>query len=294
MGTVAELIKEKTEERYAHYWRDIVPHFPQAARDETYYVSSYSRTIRREFHRYVIKSTAIEFGGDLKESPAAWTREYLTVKALGRRSRQEQNALCYVMSPPHFAKETWGDLVYVDLRSAYYSILSHTGCGDIWPGHFWIHGGADLSDCHSSKIVRRIIPTIAKSSEATIFENGTLRRHKLHNKVHNPSPWLECQSVLNAIAAIAVDVFAACYVHTDGYIFRDFHNTAESFRDWLSSELGLESVVKLRGQGYVAGYGHYTIGQHHSHSPAMGTCDHISREFTDWTLQRFSEWRGER
>lgn len=290
MGT-GDVIRERTQEHYKLYWTDLVAHFPPTQRDDTYYVSSYSRTIRRDYRRYVIRSTAIDYGQDFRESPAQWAREYLTVKHLGRRSRQEQNALCYTLCPPHYSKESWGDLIYVDLRSAYFSILTHTRCGDLWPGHFWIRGTTDLTDCHSAKIVRRILPTIAKSAEATVYANGALHRQKLKNKNHNPSLWLECQCVLNAIAAVAVDVFSAVYVHTDGYIFKDFHNTAESFRDWLSSDLGLDSAVKLRGQGYVCGYGHYTIGQHHSRAVAMGDCDHVNREYTDWTLQRFSAWR---
>jgi hypothetical protein len=291
MGTIANCVREAVRERYMSYWCELVPHFPQAARDDTYYVSSYSRTIRKDFRRFIIRHSAVDFGEGFLESPAAWAREYLAIKKLGRRSRQEQNAMCYTLSSPHFSKETWGDLVYVDLRSAYFSILTHTHCGDLWPGQFWIRGLTDLSDCHSAKIIRRILPTLAKSSDATVYQNGELHRQKLGNKNHNPSLWLECQSVLNAIAAVAVDVFGAVYVHTDGYIFRDFHNTAESFRDWLASDLGLESSVKLRGRGFVCGYGHYTIGRHHSQSRAFGDCDHVDRTFTDWILQRFTTWK---
>lgn len=154
------------------------------------------------------------------------------------------------------------DAVYIDLKSAYWSILQVLGWDcDYMPGLF-LGVNSLMSDFPfgDDKLVRNCLVTAGLTTESRMWvgKKGYISVKRRGNKKTNRVMWMAVQDVLNGIALEMVR--AGCvYVHTDGYICsrRDFSRAAEILRSW-----SLRYEIKYQGECTIYGAGCYDIPGH--------------------------------
>lgn len=150
------------------------------------------------------------------------------------------------------------DMIYLDLKSAYWSILQVVG----WDCEYFpdlIVRGGDVTDFPypDNKIARNSLVSMCLPSSTFVWHNGRIKEMHMRKNV-NLSLWTLVQDVL---AGIALELWnlGAVYVNTDGYILPA---RLESQAIDLIGEWGLWAVTKHRGNCSVYGIGAYTIGSH--------------------------------
>jgi hypothetical protein len=160
--------------------------------------------------------------------------------------------------------EVRGDLVYLDLRRAYWSIYSRVGRLDapliVRPDSVSIGRGMialpDADMWRSTPLGRDAVVGIARATRFMELHRGEPTIREGPSRVTAPRLWRLLALVLHGVAAEMVALGAVC-VHTDGYILPATCLPAARacVRSW-----GLEARVKGRGEGVVTGIGSYTVG----------------------------------
>lgn len=154
------------------------------------------------------------------------------------------------------------DAVYIDLKSAYWSILQVLGWDvDYMPGLF-LGVNSLMSDFPfgDDKLARNCLVTAGLTTESRMWigKKGYISVKKRGNKKTNRVMWMCVQDVLNGIAAECIQ--AGCvYVHTDGYICsrRDFSRVTSVLQSWA-----LRYNIKYQGECTVYGAGCYDMPGH--------------------------------
>lgn len=167
-----------------------------------------------------------------------------------------------LLSAPLFAQPYQGELIYLDLKKAFFQIYSKM---PIYMGR--IRGNWTISppwifpmlpcDLMTHKLTRNAIVGNWRATTITRIKSGRIVRQDSHVPTANFVAWNFVQSVLNYFADIALQC-GAVYVHTDGYIFPN-HSGYLDFEGHLS-DLGFFLSVKGRGVGQIFGIGRYEVG----------------------------------
>jgi hypothetical protein len=154
------------------------------------------------------------------------------------------------------------DAYYIDLQSAYWSIMSIVGWDvDYCPGK-WIGVSSNVEDFpfKSDKLARNSMVSVGLPGLLRVWTGTRLSFVKRANPFVNLGLWSLIHDVLHGVASEMVEI-GAKYVHTDGYILPS-GNASDAF-DILDS-WGLSGSVKERGSAIIRGAGDYDIGGHTS------------------------------
>jgi len=158
--------------------------------------------------------------------------------------------------PMLFTGSYKGDGAYIDLKGAYHQLYSRLWLDTAFPcgyGSLSLAGIADnLKDW---KGARNSLIGITAAREA-IGVRGTKTVHlQTRNPYLSPGLWATIQGILNELAWLA-EKRGACYIATDGYIFKS-EDDASYFEETLY-ELGLR-YRRLNGQVHIKNWGAYKI-----------------------------------
>lgn len=267
---------ERIENRLSY--TTFVEEFDTPMPDDTVIWGTYSRTWRNKKKREVLHRYTDIVNGR-KDSITAHARDYLVSTYNACRCSKVQRACLNTFQMPLYADPCiLEDACYVDISSAYFSIMCHTGWDcDFSPGRFFGRGQPpDDFPLQDNKVARSSLVSLAKSRTLMVWKQGEFINQKMWNPVDNPHIFAVIAATLNAIAGVAVDVFGCVYVATDGFIVP--YDQTESFRDFIDS-WGLRSKIKNAGLAFVGGVGAYWIGEKKSQRPmCMHAVDKIRRD----------------
>lgn len=200
-------------------------------------------------------------------TPGDIARSYLNIKFPKWRGRVTTNQYREVVakkrSHPLFAQPgTYEDMIYVDLRSAYWSIMQVVGWNvDYFPKK-WIAAGEELTDFPfpENKLARNCLVTTALPSNGQMWDGSNIVLVKSRKPFVNLVLWSCIMDVLHGVAW-EMRRLGAVYVHTDGYIIS---KTKEYLVDELFDSWGLPYSVKGEGRAVVHGAGDYDMPHHQS------------------------------
>ena len=233
------------------------------------FLGGFAWTSKAGKYRYLLNTSLINYTHDIVVTPGDAARDYLHVKykrASAISKKQIAHFRDVKRSAPLFAKvATDFDGVYVDIKSAYWSIILRAGWDvDYMPGG-WLVKRSDNSDFPfpQHKLARNILVTAGLPTVTTLYVPETREFHQIRsNDLPNWQIYALCMDVLNAIADEVLRSCSTCiYVNTDGFILNasEVERVGEIIESW-----GLRWGVKEAGETRVWGAGDYDIGKRKS------------------------------
>lgn len=199
-------------------------------------------------------------------TPTQASRDYVTVKyperLRSKRSQWEWWQAFGRAQPMATTRGRYRDMVYIDLKSAYWSIVSLVG----WDAEYfksYIVRGQDMSDFPFSdnRVARNSLVTNFLPQNHTIaYLDGNLVPLPTGKRMQNFGLWCLVMDVLHAVAWDMWHRFKAVYVNTDGYIIPA--HAQDSAMEYIWKKYGLIARQKGRGIAQVWGVGCYDIGTH--------------------------------
>lgn len=211
--------------------------------------------------RWINIATAIPVGSYIS-TPGDVVRDYLSLKfATRRRITAEQKAEIYnkrchpLKAEPMYMR----DAVYLDIKSAYWSIMSIVGWDvDYFPGR-WLGAGESMIDFPygGHKLTRNVMVTTGLPGHVKMWVHDKQRIYSrpIGSKFINLQLWSIVHDILNGVAYEMSEI--APYIHTDGYIV---HSEDETAARRIIAAWGLPCSVKNRGECRIYGSGQYTFG----------------------------------
>lgn len=227
------------------------------------YVGGYSLTLTERKTQYLrdvipLKNSVV--------TPTQASRDYVFVKfPEPLRSRKRQWSWWnqfHRAQPMATIRGRYADMVYIDLKSAYWSIVKLAG----WDCEYferYIVRGSDMSDFPFSdnRIARNsIVSNFLPKAKTIAYMDGNIITLPSGKRMTNFGLWCLVMDVLHGIAWDMWHKFGAVYVNTDGYIIPT-HLEHEAI-NFISEKWGLVARQKGRGYAQVWGVGVYDIGEH--------------------------------
>jgi len=196
------------------------------------------------------------------QTPAELARDYIKVKYKkpGRVTREQYDEFMRKRAAPLLAiPGTYENSLYLDLKSAYWSILQVIGWDvDYYPGK-WLGVKSDVRDFPywKNKLSRNCLVSVGLTGMGKAWDGEKLVFHKKQNPYTNMMLWSCVQDVLNGVA-YDMKRAGAVYAHTDGYIVeeKNYHSAMEVFDSW-----GLVGTVRSEGRHEVITVGTYSSPQ---------------------------------
>lgn len=204
-------------------------------------------------------------------TPSDLVRGYLDIKYPKLRAVREQIAAWKVSySQPLYAQPHQCERgVYIDIKSAYWTILQIVGWdADYFPSK-WLGRGKDMQDFPypDFKLTRNCLVTAGLVNDRSVWDGykQTYQNTKMGNNHVNLGIWALAMDVLQCVAFDAIRA-GAFYVHTDGYICDAGRLDAvqEAISEW-----GLTTTIKAAGETIVYGVGAYSVGEKVTKNPKM-------------------------
>lgn len=225
-------------------------------------------------------------------TPSQVARAYLTTKFGDRRHRmraaQAQYAVDNRKSAPLYAAPGYiDDAVYVDIKSAYWTIIQAVGLAPEYMPHRFLarRSPADDFPYPAEKLVRNILVSAGLPGWATVWDGHELKRFRAGNPHINLMLWSVCMDVLHGVARDMVAV-GARYVHTDGYILPKAELSSALA---VADAWGLPVGVKYAGECEIWGVATYSftglVDTRHRRTRPRAT-DKINAVHGDWLRQR--------
>ena len=229
---------------------------------EKVYLGSSGHTYTKSKIKYLVRGQAINLGYGWM-SPSQAVRDWLTLTYPKRRARMNRHQKAALVtrrpSPPLFAvPDASGAGVYLDLQSAYWSILRRIGWNvEYMPGRFLGRAGDVYTfPAHENKLARNTLVSVGLPGSVPIWTGEKFSTERIGSSYINLLLWGAVMHILNGVAADMVKA-GAVYVMTDGYIipYKNLPLAYEVFDSW-----GLPFSVKGMGVYHVKGAGCYRIG----------------------------------
>lgn len=259
---VALSMMERFKEKSENWQTELInTWFPLASYTDTLILGVFSRSDMAKRHKWLHEKRAIhmEYG---VLSPAEMARIYLDVKYPDRKprmtTRQYQEFWQKHRSPPLAVKPcTIDDGVYIDIKSAYWSILQIVGWDADYTPSRWLGVRSDNSDFPypDIKLARNSLVSVGLPGSVQIWHAGKVSVHKKGNKYINMVLWSLVQDVLNGVALDVVEA-GAVYAHTDGFIVP--RNRVDAATAAIEA-WGLPWSIKGQGRAEVRSVGEYVI-----------------------------------
>lgn len=259
------IMNEIAMERNAEWSIEIVNEFPQIREIKSpVMLGSFawsSLVLRRKWMQE--KQTTDLGGGHV--TPADIARDYLTSrghKTSRRRmtTNQYQKLVVHRKSAPLYAEPCEiENAVYVDLTSAYWSILRVVGWDLEYNPNRYLAVGQSVDDfpVPENKLARNCLVTVGVNGSMNMWTGEVFKSIKKPNPFSNMMLYGLVMDVLNGIAYDMVHYAGAKYVHTDGYILPE-RNIDLAFE--VAARWGLQCGTKLSGGGTIRGVSDYDIG----------------------------------
>lgn len=236
---------------------------PMTTIDEYSFIGSWTITKMLSKTKIILEDIAFHVEDHLL-TPSEMARIYLTFKFSERNKRMrasQADSIFRHRHPPLFAHAgDWGDCAYVDIASAYWSIMKIVGWDIDYKPFAWLRLGRGLDDFPyaSHKMTRNCLLSNSLPTVLSVWNGQFFFRKHAYNPHLNLVLWAFVQDVLNGVAC-DMRKLGVYYVHTDGYIMdRGKVDTALSIiEDW-----GLRGTVKHVGDTVVHGLGSYEIGDY--------------------------------
>lgn len=224
------------------------------------WVGTFSWTNQENEKRWLVEAVVKDPLG-IPQTPPELARDYLKTKYSQKRRHTENQfkAINMHRSPPLYAAiGTYQDMVQVDLKSAYWSILQIVGWDVDYHPSRWLGKRSDMDDFPfpDDKLARNSLVSSGLITKSTIWTGEKIRQINAHKNLINYDIWALCQDVLHALATIALKA-GAVHIHTDGYIIP--RKTVMDFTHEVA-KWGLRAELKAEGDCKVKGVGAYTIG----------------------------------
>lgn len=257
------------------------------------FVGSFSWSCQSEKWRIIQEKAAISTPAGWA-TPAELARNYLNIKYPKRRrvTTDQYHEVMRHRSQPLLAKPgTYGDCVYLDLKSAYWSILKVIGWDvDYFPGK-WLGVKSDVSDFpfQEYKLSRNSLVSVGVKGSGNFWTGEKLVSIRKGNPLINMVLWSAVQDVLNGIAD-DMERVGALYINTDGYIFRR-EDSEKAYN--VAQEWGLILTEKEQGAADVIAAGTYSIGMKPNRRTQMmkpTPYRNINPVHPDWLKKRFSRF----
>lgn len=227
---------------------------------EPMFLGSFTWTCQQSKWKIIRENAAISTPGGWA-SPAELARNYVSVKYPKRRrvTTEQYHEVMKPRSQPLLAiPGTYGDCLYLDLKSAYWSIMKIIGWDvEYFPGR-WLGVKSDVTDFpfQEYKLARNSLVSVGLVGKANYWTGEQLVSVRKSNGLVNMVLWSAVQDVLNGIA-LDMERAGAIYINTDGYIFRR-ENAPLAYE--VAESWGLELGIKEEGAADVLAAGTYSIG----------------------------------
>lgn len=227
------------------------------------FVGGYSLTMLEDKVQYLKDTIKLP---NSSVTPTQASRDYVTAKFPERlHSRKSQWAWWeefHRSQPMATSRGRYKDMVYLDLKSAYWSITSLVG----WDCEYFRYAIVRGDDVHDfpfqdNKIARNsLVSNFLPSKNIIAYRDGRLVTLPNKKRQVNYGLWCLVMDVLHAVAWDVWNKFDAVYVNTDGYIIPAHHQ--DNAMEFIRQKYGLESRQKGRGVAQVWGVGVYDLGEH--------------------------------
>lgn len=264
MTPLEDYMRQAAEERQAKQVTKVVDMFPPLSEfpNERIYlgVNSWSFPDRKERWLkpggYFVTENGMQTAGEI-------ARDYLDFKFPTRlRATRAQKALLNLhRSAPLYVEPTLlEDAAYVDLKSAFWSLMSLVGWNvDYYPSK-WIVRGVIPDDFPYADIkpARNSLVSCGLPTPLRMWTGKKVTRRFATNIHINMGLWAFIMDTLHAIASVARQL-GACYIHTDGYILERW-NAPDLIR--FINSFGLDAGIKAAGVGTIIGMGNWKVGTH--------------------------------
>lgn len=150
------------------------------------------------------------------------------------------------------------DMCYIDIKSAYWSIIRIIGWDvDYMPGE-WLSIRSNNEDFPGKdvKVARSSLVSLCQSQMMSMWDGHRLYSEKSTSNIFNSALWACVFDVLNGVADDMV-CMGAKYVHTDGYIIErsKADEAIAKIREW-----GLSASIKYEGDSEITTVGCYRVG----------------------------------
>lgn len=258
----AELMEHHQLERFEGTDVSLVTEFPNLLNLKTFtLIGGLSWSSRLVKKRWIHRNHALNIGAGWC-TPSDVARDYLDIK-YGAQKRRVTSAQYKIIkrhvSPPLYASPVYlPDATYVDIQSAYWSVLKAVGWDvEYHPGKF-LGVGSSVSDFPfpEMKLARNCLVSAALPSTISAWTGENLIQMKMRNRHVNLVLWRLCMDVLNGFAIEMIRA-GAVYVHTDGFIMP---TPLLFLADEIAHEWNLPLRIKDRGVCEVKNVGYYVFG----------------------------------
>lgn len=261
-----------------------VEDFTPPRQEDTIIMGTYSRTWRNIPYREVRKGKTAEVNGVI-DTPTAHTRDYIAFCYPRRPCKRDQRDLLKRKRMPLYAYPCIvKDAVYLDIKSAWFSIVNLVGWDcEYYPSRWLGRGSAPLDfPLASNKVARSAMVTMGRTTPLPVWKQGHMVYTKMYNTTENYHIWGVIADVLNAIAVHAIKE-GARYVNTDGFIIS--RKKALHLLSYIEA-FGLQVRVKAEGDSCICGPGAYVVGPHYSmRSMPFTAIDNVDRLIDDEWLR---------
>lgn len=285
---------DRADERAKKYKQELILTWPLLSTVETMtYLGAFSWTMPYTHQRLIYQPTVIyPFG--FPQTPGEVVRDYLDwkyPKRLRCTTEQYHRIMRHRSFPRMAERGPIENATYLDLKSAYWSIVSAVGWNvDYNPGR-WIGVSSDVWDfpLQDNKPARSALVTAGLSCPVRVWRNGLLSWKTAQNVHINYGLWALVQDVLHGVAD-DMRIAGAKYIHTDGYIVPDncIGDAMNVIDDW-----GFKFSVKASGYAEIKAIGVYKVGKKKTKRlTALPVQDHvhIEPEEKEWLKKTFSFW----
>lgn len=255
MGDKAYQRQEKMTYRIGEF-----PHYCDL--DNRTICGSFSWTTPAENMRYVHPETMVDIGHGTQTEPEI-ARDYLRVKykTPPKIKKVQLDELTKPRKAPTMAiPGEYADMTYIDIKSAYWSIIRIIGWDvDYMPGRFiTVRSSNEDFPAADHKTARNTLVSSTQSGKLPVWTGRQLIMENIGATMINSALWAAVADILNGVA-MDMERLGAVYINTDGYIVprAKQEQAIDTIRAW-----GLPSSVKHEGDCKVICVGAYTIGDH--------------------------------
>lgn len=285
-----DALKARTEERAEKRVTYPVRELPNLLTIPTLtWVGTYSYSIPALKTRYALDNVAIRMFGEW-QTPTELSRDYLLEKYGGKPRQYHEQYIVNAQSRgwPYLAKPGFhGDCVYIDLKSAYWSIMQVTGWdAEYFPGK-WLMRASVMNDfpLPDNKLARNSIVSSAALSTVSMWTGSKLKTKNIGGKLYNPVVSSIVMDILHGIAS-DMENLGAVYVHTDGYIVPRY--MMPTCLRMINDVWGVPARVKAEGLTVVKGIGAYSVG-----TTTSGLLGKVGESPARYIMPRSKSWLRE-
>lgn len=182
---------------------------------------------------------------------------------LSLKWRKDELRYLDAKAPQVFKGEYWGQLGYIDIKSAHAQIYQY----------LYLHSEAPFrrqkfplyfvaKDLFSYKLARNCVVGICRSVEDKWVEKGEVSYHNKVNPFLSPTLWWQVAGILNQIALVML-AYGAIWINTDGYLFDREEGYRKAIHWLLDHEIKIEHGFS---SGYILAINNYYVA-------GLKTCD---------------------